>query len=724
MSRLVFRGHIGRRDYAVNTVRPTVSGSVISGQTLTGNVQTWTSVESSITGYAHDWQSADAPDFTNWSDIPSANAITFLQTPVQIGKKLRYGAAAINGDGQAQFVYSDPTAIIQDAPALPLSITGTPVTSATQGGVATFVVSFDGGTGTYTPTLHNAPAGSSVTLLPDGDQATVSLSTANAGSFGGVYVRLSDGSSTDDLTPFTFTVNAVPVGSYLTVVPGAGWSGTTAVGSNFGSSSGVGYGHQPTLRYGAVPFQTFSEPFILWIYARQSGDLSAYSAVGNPTYGIDHVRVSADNGPWLTIPPQYNAADQMWGYPVRIDPAQWDDGVPSFTNTGARTLRAIARPKNGNEVCMQSDAGRLFQAFRFSTNANGTLPSVIRFVSNTGSSGNTGLTEGSPKPNIEEALATIASNQVNGATIEITTAGNYTYTASTARTAATRYVTVQGKASLPQNAVVLNSSGANAGIRVNLTRLRHLKTDQIIYGNNQGYNTHTWFDDVLMERPFDYARYNNGTNGGVNPYHASAGQVYYSGGRVTEYANCFRNAYYVNGTSVGRIGSDIFTNCMFAANVVADEILAGDQYNPPGVPDGSTDNYHPDAAQYLGTTNVAGVGWTYGAILANITILDGDCQGPFFKDSNYVDGIFIENFKLTMANSSRNDLAVFLNNYTTPAFTRTILRNSHFWDSEFYPGNGGRGNAGNAGWEDVIWKNVRVNGSPPGSVLVYQAYTP
>lgn len=725
MARLHFRGHIGKRDYAVNTAPPTISGSAISGQTLTRGAGTWTPVESIITGYVYEWQSADAPDFTNWSDIVGANAITFLASGTEIGKKLRVGEAAVNGDGPAPFVYSNPTAIVQDAPAIPLAITGTPVTAANQNALATFQVSFDGGEGVYTPTLLNAPSGSSVTLNADNETATVTLSTANVGSFGGIVVRVSDGTNTADLASFTFSVVAVPVGSYLTVVPGAGWSGTTSVGSNFGNPSGVGYGHKPTIRYNWPPFDTFTAPFILWIYARHTGDLSAYNAVGNPTYGIDHVRVSADNGAWLTIPAQYNTADQAWGFPVRIDPAMWADGVPSLTSTGQRTLRIIARPKNGNEAITQDLPGKFFQAFRFSTNANGSLSTPIRYVKNSGNDASDGLTEGTARKTIEGALASIGST-VNGAIIEITEAGNYAYSASTARTANTRHVIIRGKASLPQNAVVLNSQGSN-GIRANLVRLKHLKTNQIIQGNNGGDATHTWFDDVLMERAAGYANVNNGVDGGVNPYAASAGRVYFTGGRINEYANAFRGAYIVNGTSCGKIGSDLFTNCQFAINVLCDEIMAGDQLLSPGNPDPvNTDNFHPDAAQYLGSpVNVAGSGWTYGAILINTTIPILDGQGPFFKDTNYVDGIFIENAHWDMsANTSRNDLSVWANNHGSPNFPRTILRNSHFWDCEFYPGNGGRGTAGNDGWEDVIWKNVRVNGSKPAPVLLYQAYTP
>jgi len=160
MSRLNFRGHIGRRDYAVNTVQPTLSGSAISGQTLTGTNGTWTSSESLIAGYAYQWQTADAPDFAIWSDLTGANAVTLVLAAGQISKKLRLGVAAVNGDGQSPFVYTAPTDIIQDAPAIPLAIHGTPVTIANQGGAISFIVSFDGGTGAYTPSLINAPSGS------------------------------------------------------------------------------------------------------------------------------------------------------------------------------------------------------------------------------------------------------------------------------------------------------------------------------------------------------------------------------------------------------------------------------------------------------------------------------------------------------------------------------------------------------------------------------------
>jgi len=380
MSRLNFRGHIAKRDYAINTVAPTISGSAIDGQTLTGTNGIWASTESLITGYAYQWQTADAPDFSTWTDLAGATASTLLLAAGQISKKVRLGVAAINGDGQSIFVYTAPTDIIQDAPAIPLAIHGTPVTTANQGDVISFPVSFDGGTGTYTPSLINASSGSSVTLLASGNQATVTLGTSNAGSFSGVTVRVSDGSSTAELAAFTFTVNSIS--GIQTVIPGTGWTATTAavngvsVTAQRGTSANVGYNFSPTCYVEEPPFFELDSPYILWIHAYHTGPLGDFDT-NHPLFGMEKVTVACDEGPWITITAQYNSAENFWGFPVRIDPSKWADGYASET---VRCMRIVAWPKNGKPRVLQNPYNDFRQAFKFTTNANGTLtrePSAI-----------------------------------------------------------------------------------------------------------------------------------------------------------------------------------------------------------------------------------------------------------------------------------------------------------------------------------------------------------
>lgn len=100
-----------------------------------------------------------------------------------------------------------------------LSISGTPVLSATEGeAYAGFTATAAGGTGPYVYSLVGTwPAGISI----NADTGAVSGTPTEDGSFGGLSVRVTDAAlATDDLDAFTLEVEAA-LAMFQSAVPGA-----------------------------------------------------------------------------------------------------------------------------------------------------------------------------------------------------------------------------------------------------------------------------------------------------------------------------------------------------------------------------------------------------------------------------------------------------------------------------------------------------------------------
>jgi len=703
MSRMNFRGHIGKRDYAVNTVQPTVSGSAISGQTLTGTNGTWTSVESLITGYAYQWQTADAPAFTTWVDLAGANAITLVLAAGQISKKVRLGVGVINGDGQAPFTFSLPTAIVQDAPAIPLTINGTPNTTAAQGASSTFIVSFDGGTGTYTPSLINAPSGSTVTPTGAGDQAIVSLSTANAGSFANVVVEVSDGATTADLPSFTFTVNAIS--GLQTVIPGSGWTGNTTTVNGVdatvsrGSSSGRGYGFQPTVYIDHPNFMTFSSATTIWIHAYHAPDASIVASDKRPTCGVEKVSVAADGGAWIDVFPTWNPVGQYWGFPFVLDPSKWADDT--WTNgTGAvRTLRVVGWPRNGIPKILQHEPSstdfNYDVGLKFSTNFGGTLPATIKYVSGSGNDTTGDGSSGNPYRTLSKAITAISSAQggdVGGGHIKCK-AGTYNFSHTGAATAK-RHLVIEADTGVSPTSIQINSQGAK-GLATPFVHIRNLSQSLNLFGPGQILSS-LCAENIVSDRGSqEWATVDNGKPWNTPFVAAGRGSttaywqaVYVIGGTTNNYMWGVSGARLLRDHATLTIGSDTHRETLAVINCTYDKILAGTAYNaPPSQGGTSTGGIHPDCDQNL-TPGPSGIIW-YGLLRVNISMLTGNCnaQGPFLGRNTSVAvnpqttrGLFLINYKVLQSNSGR---AAF------QMGTDMNVQNCMLWDVRVKPASGG-----------------------------------
>jgi len=698
MSRLNFRGHIGKRDYAANTVAPTVSGSAINGQTLTGANGTWTSAESLITGYAYQWQTADAPSFTQWADLAGANAITLVLAAGQISKKVRLGVAAVNGDGQAPYTFTLPTAIVQDAPAIPLTINGTPNTTAAQGSSSTFIVSFDGGNGAYTPSLINAPSGSTITLTGTGDQAAVSLSTASAGSFAGIIVEVTDETSTADLPSFSFTVNSIS--GLQTVIPGSGWTGTTTTVNgvdatvNRGSSSGRGYGYKPSYCIDHPNFTTLSTATTIWIHGYHTGDASVAASDKRPTFGMDKVSVAADGGAWIDIFPTWNPVGNYWGFPFVLDPSKWTDGT---WTTALRTIRVALWPRNGIPQILQSEpTSTAFNddvCLKFSTNAGGTLPATIKYVSGSGNDTTGDGSSGNPYRTLSKAITAISTAQggdVGGGRIKCK-AGTYNFSHTGAATAK-RHLVIEADTGVSPTSIQINGQGSR-GLSTPFVHIRNLSQSLNLLGPGMLLSS-LYAENIVSDRgSLEWATVDNGTPWNLPFVAAGRGSagfwqaVYVIGGTTNNYfyGNC--GARLVRDHATLTIGSDTHRETRAVINCTYDKILAGAWYNAPPSQGGTTSGgIHPDCDQNLPGGSS---GTISNLIRVNVSMLTGNCdaQGPFLGKNaglavnpQTTRGIFLINYKVLQKNSGR---AAF------QMGTDMNVQNCMLWDVRVKPASGG-----------------------------------
>jgi hypothetical protein len=91
----------------VNATAPTVTGTPRSGTILSATVGSWLNAPSS---YAIQWQRGANG---TWSDVPGANALTYVPGSPDVGAALRVAVTAANADGAA-VVASAPTATVTD----------------------------------------------------------------------------------------------------------------------------------------------------------------------------------------------------------------------------------------------------------------------------------------------------------------------------------------------------------------------------------------------------------------------------------------------------------------------------------------------------------------------------------------------------------------------------------------------------------------------------------
>ncbi|MDX2148539.1 MAG: hypothetical protein SFZ23_13555 [Planctomycetota bacterium] len=180
------------------------------------------------------------------------------------------------------------------------------------------------------------------------------------------------------------------------LAPGSGFSGAQETPARVGTSEMVGHDAKVIARWTTVPLQTFSGNFRVGVLAFHMN-------------GIDRVEFSVNGGPWQAVREK------------RLNP---DSGVREYVavlrgNTlpdGRAEVRAIAYPRNaGVPRVLAGDFNfpnaRVGEHSMFVySNARGTLPSPVRYVSPTGNDDAPGTRERPMRTMARAAASIVASN--------------------------------------------------------------------------------------------------------------------------------------------------------------------------------------------------------------------------------------------------------------------------------------------------------------------------
>jgi len=370
-------------------------------------------------------------------------------------------------------------------------------------------------------------------------------------------------------SPSTNGTTRSPADFRYVIRPGTGFTGPTTQPAAVGNVGEVGYDAKAIARWDVVPYQTFTGIFNVGVVAFHRE-------------GIDRVEFSV-NG----------SAEPTKVYTMTNNP---ETGVVEYTATlnardfadGPLEVRAVAYPKVGEPRVLAgaltgtTESARGEHSMFLSANANGTLPSAVRYVSPTGNDVNDGLTAQTPVATMSRARNLISSAQggdVGGGTIKLA-AGSYLLGNATENWSitASRWLTIEAMEGVDQSAVVVAGSGGVNGLRTTHVRLHNVTITGAI--NSSGpLVDHLWYSDtsqVGMGRTTEAL----GAGGWSTRY--------VTGSSLRSTRDGFIGFNLARSVSVDDIGSDCFSGTGIVINATASNN------------DHTGTTFHPDVYQMLG----------------------------------------------------------------------------------------------------------------------------
>ena len=187
----------------VNTVAPSISGTLQIGDVLTASTGTWSGSPGS---YSYQWKSASSAG-GSYSNIASATTSTYTLTDDDIGRYLKVEVNGTNVNGGGTPVLSGPVGPVTDMPTNPVPTLGTATrtndgfTFSITNYSATYTYSFTATTGSVSRSSGTV----TVTNVAAGTSSTVTVRAARSG------YRTASTTITESANQATTTTTAAPV---------------------------------------------------------------------------------------------------------------------------------------------------------------------------------------------------------------------------------------------------------------------------------------------------------------------------------------------------------------------------------------------------------------------------------------------------------------------------------------------------------------------------------
>jgi hypothetical protein len=238
-----------------NTAAPAISGTLVSGQTLTASTGTWSGV--AIQGYAYQWKRCD-PASSSCSDLGGATQATYKLGSGDVGTTLRVTVTATNKNGPGTAT-SSQTGVVAPPPAAPTpppSNTALPQVSGTAQAGQTLSASTGSWSGS--PTSYGYQwqrcdsSGGSCAAVAGAAASTYPLASADVGATMRVLVSATNTAGTATaLSAQTGVVSAAPTQVVTapanTALPQV--TGTAQAGMTLSTSNGTWSGSPTSYAY-------------------------------------------------------------------------------------------------------------------------------------------------------------------------------------------------------------------------------------------------------------------------------------------------------------------------------------------------------------------------------------------------------------------------------------------------------------------------------------------
>jgi hypothetical protein len=321
--------------------------------------------------------------------------------------------------------------------------------------------------------------------------------------------------------------------------PGNGFTGPTEQPAPVGNPAAAGYDAKSIARWDVVPYQTFDGIFHVGVVAFHMN-------------GIDRVDFSVNGGDWTAVRSMTrNPQTDVYEYTATLNASDYPDGPLE--------VRAIAWPTVGEP--------RVLESLPLNTNANGTLPTLVRWVSPAGSDTTGDGSEQNPFATIKKAAFNIRDGQggkADNGTIYLM-AGDYAF-AGTTNTAEVKtqsgYLTISAAPGLSPEQVRITAGGSGERLNATLVRLTNLTVAAgLLNTATLSQPSRLWLDGVVSTR---YNRFAELTFSGFN--------LYATDSTFTEVRKGLANVQLARNVEVKHLGEDAFFGPVVLINVTVNDV--------------------------------------------------------------------------------------------------------------------------------------------------------